>query len=336
MPLPFPRSLVPALAFTLLGAGAGAEERPVLGLPIDCRPGVDCVVQNYVDHDGGPGWRDHRCGHMSYDGHDGIDFRIPSMEAMRRGVVVRAAAAGTVSGMRDGMTDTGLAGGREANAGKECGNGVVIAHAGGWSTQYCHMAQGSITVRPGASVARGAVLGRVGLSGLTAFPHLHLAVRHDGRIVDPFAPDRPSDACDTASGPTLWAAEVAAKLAYVSPFVLNAGFAGENIEAARLDDFGLPPPTFFPELPALVAVVRAIGLEAGDEMVLELVDPSGKVVARNAPPPLDRAKAQWMLKSGLRRPATGWPAGTWRADYRVVRNGARVVEKTFTIDRRPD
>ena len=38
---------------------AGAIES---SLPIDCTPGQDCVVQNYVDQDPGPGWQDYRCG----------------------------------------------------------------------------------------------------------------------------------------------------------------------------------------------------------------------------------------------------------------------------------
>ncbi len=58
---------------------------------------------------------------------------------------------------------------------RECGNGVVIAHAGGWETQYCHMAQGGLAVKPDQPVTTGQTLA-VGLSGLTEYPHLHFTV----------------------------------------------------------------------------------------------------------------------------------------------------------------
>ena len=38
-------------------------------------------------------------------------------------------------------------------------------------------------------VEAGTVLGQIGLSGRTQFPHVHLSVRKDGKVVDPFDPD---------------------------------------------------------------------------------------------------------------------------------------------------
>jgi hypothetical protein len=322
---------IAVLAVSPFGAStAGAADPFRLSLPLDCRPGVDCVVQNYFDHDPGPDRRDHMCGHMTYDGHDGIDFRLVSMEAMRNGVMVRAAAPGRVTAVRDEVPDDGVTRGREAIAGKECGNAVVVAHTDGWKTQYCHMAEGSITVGPGAEVKRGEVLGRVGLSGRTEFPHLHLTVRRNDVAVDPFAPDRPLEAC--GAGPTLWTPEVEKQLAYVSPFVLEVGFIGENLDAAHIDDLGLPPLEGHADQPARVAVTRTIGIERGDVLSLDLYDPSGKLVARNAPPAFDRPKAQWLLKAGLRRAVGGWMSGPWHAVHRVSRAGVVVAEKTFSVD----
>ena len=68
---------------------------PVFSLPLACTLGQTCEVQHYVDRDPGPGVRDYRCGPQSYQGHDGIDFRLPDMAAQRRGVDVLAAAAGS-------------------------------------------------------------------------------------------------------------------------------------------------------------------------------------------------------------------------------------------------
>ena len=130
---------------------------PALTLPLACHAGVDCFVQNYVDHPGAAP-RDHRCGSQTYAGHDGTDFRLPTLAILRRGVAVLAAATGTVRALREGVTDRliATAADHSAVAGRECGNGVVIDHPGGWQSQYCHMAKGSVAVSTGQRVAAGA------------------------------------------------------------------------------------------------------------------------------------------------------------------------------------
>jgi hypothetical protein len=76
-----------------------------VSLPIACKLGVDCAIQNYVDLDDSAGALDWKCGGRTYDKHNGIDFRLPSMAAQRRGMAVLAAADGTVLRMRDGVPD---------------------------------------------------------------------------------------------------------------------------------------------------------------------------------------------------------------------------------------
>ena len=88
--------------------------------------------------------------------------------------------------------------------GRECGNGVVLRHKGGWETQYCHLKQGSVLVKSGQEVWAGQELGFVGQSGKAAFPHVHLSVRKDGKVVDPFDPDGVLT-CDLTEQDTLWA-----------------------------------------------------------------------------------------------------------------------------------
>ncbi len=79
----------------------------------------------------------------------------------------------------------------------DCGNGLVIDHGDGWQTQYCQRKQGSVRGNNGQTVAAGDVLGQVGLSGRTLFPHLHISARKDGETVGPFQPD----ALDTCNAP---------------------------------------------------------------------------------------------------------------------------------------
>ncbi len=168
LPLARPGFVGLALSLALVAGPVGAADSPRFALPIDCVPGATCFVQNYVDHDPSSAWRDYACGARSYDGHDGTDFRVPSMAAVRTGVAVLAAADGVVAGTRDGMPDGSIReNGKEAVKDRECGNGLVLRHADGWETQYCHLAQGSVAVRRGQTVRAGARLGSVGLSGLT-------------------------------------------------------------------------------------------------------------------------------------------------------------------------
>ena len=125
----------------LLSSAACALE---LALPAQCIIGKDCFIQQYPDMDAGPGASDPFCGSSTYDGHDGIDLRIPSMADVARGVAVVAMADGTVLRSRDGEPDhlvTSEAD-RVAVADKECGNGMIVDHGGGFEVQYCHYAKG--------------------------------------------------------------------------------------------------------------------------------------------------------------------------------------------------
>lgn len=51
------------------------------------------------------------------------------------------------------------------------------------------MKNGYLKVRKGQKVRDGTVLGEIGLSGRTKFPHIHFSVRKNGKVIDPFDPD---------------------------------------------------------------------------------------------------------------------------------------------------
>jgi murein DD-endopeptidase MepM/ murein hydrolase activator NlpD len=204
--------LAAAAAPMIVSTAAPAQpSAPSFALPIDCRIGVDCEIQNYVDRDPGPGAKDYQCGTRSYQNHSGVDFRLPTLARQRQGVAVLAAADGRVLRVREGVADVSVRAADAASVeGAECGNGVVIGHEGGLETQYCHMAQGSLRVKPGDVVKAGAPVGRVGLSGNTEYPHLHFTVRRGGRwwIPSPTvrrpAPATPVAACGAPNCARPW------------------------------------------------------------------------------------------------------------------------------------
>ncbi len=313
---------------------AGAEEAIALALPIKCRPGLTCFFQNYVDHDASDKVRDYRCGGRSYDGHDGTDIRIRNLEIQRQGVEVLAAAPGRVVGGRNDMEDISVKiAGKAAIAGKECGNGVMLEHEGGWRTQYCHMATGSVRIKVGDQITTGQPIGLVGLSGDTEFFHLHFTVRRHGKIVDPFAFGAQENSC--GGGRSLWAASLGEQMQYRPGEIIDYGFAGiaPTMELIESGEIGKHPVA--PGADALVAYVRAIGLQAGDQQWLVVQGPGGAAVSTNNLPALDRDKAQFLVIAGKKRTGAAWPAGRYTATYRVTRNGEEVLRKTFEVEASP-
>lgn len=318
------------------GAAAGEASPPSLSLPIACELGTNCFVQSYVDIGAGPGVRDFACGDATYDGHTGIDFRLLSAAAAKAGVPVLAAADGVVKGLRDGETDVFVSdGGRELIKGRECGNGVVLDHGGGWETQVCHMRKGSVRVKVGQAVKRGDQIGEVGYSGLADFAHVHLSVRHSGTTIDPFTAHEQDGAClkdvDAARG--LWTEEAADALGYRTAEILGAEIADRVPATAELehDHNRLAPAT--PESSQLLLVVRLIKMHEGDVVRLLLTGPGGLRI-EGGEKPLPRSKATYVAYAGLRRPQgiERWPAGRYEGRITVERNGEVLAERRLYRD----
>lgn len=314
-------------------AAAAADQPPRLSLPLACEPDVTCFVQQYVDIDPSAEARDWRCGSATYDGHSGTDFRLLSAAAARDGVPVLAVADGIVKGHRDGMADVFVTVSSRGDVdGRECGNGVVVDHGGGWETQYCHLRQGSVRVGKGQRVSRGQPLGEVGYSGLAEFAHVHLSVRHAGKTVDPFSGLRSGEAClaDGSGATGLWDEAAAEAFAYSDGRLIAVGFAGQRPDVARLEqDHRLEPPT--PSSPALIFYARAINLRAGDRLKLSVIGPQGFEVSTEGEP-FDRNKARWSAFVGKPLRAPRWPAGHYQGTAAVVRGGNVVSTAGSELD----
>ena len=316
----------------LLGAApppppAGA---PVLDFPLACELGRTCFVQRYLDRDPGPGAADYTCGSDTQDGHNGTDIRLRDFADMRRGVDVLAMAPGRVLRTRDGEPDVSVrTRGLQNLDGKNCGNAVVIDHGSGWESQSCHMARGSIRVKPGDLVRAGQPIGRVGLSGETEFPHLHVGISHAGQAVDPFAPGAgtpPGASPRTCgSGASLWRRTPP----YLTRVVVNTGFADRAVDMAAIEAGAIAPPT--PAAPILAAYARLIDLKAGDRLSLTLIGPGGQVLAPAVQPPLSANEQIGYILAGKRRPPTGWPKGVYRAVLKVENAGTSVTTRAWEV-----
>lgn len=95
--------------------------------------------------------------------HQGVDYTVPV------GSRVFATADGTVIEVAKRNTTSGL--------------NIVIAHRGGYETQYSHLSR--IDVKKGQKVRRGDIIALTGNTGLSLSPHLHYEVRYNGMRVDP-------------------------------------------------------------------------------------------------------------------------------------------------------
>lgn len=306
-----------ALFLMALAQPAGAFE---LAFPLDCTLGESCYIQQYPDHDPGPAATDFTCGPLSYEGHDGTDIALPSRAAMAAGVNVLAAAPGIIRGLRDGIADFA-----PAIPGKECGNGVVIDHGQGWETQYCHLKQGSVRVKPGARVETGAILGEVGQSGKAEFPHMHLAVRRFGEKLDPFAPT--ASACGEA-GDDLWA---------VDPIIEPGGLLTLGI-SDHLPEFetikaGLPTADLPITAPALVVWAHVFGTRAGDALLMSLSGPKGTIVLERVL--LEKTQAMAFRAAGRKARAGGWPAGRYQAEVVMMRGATEIDRQTIAVTLTP-
>jgi murein DD-endopeptidase MepM/ murein hydrolase activator NlpD len=98
----------------------------------------------------------------TYRPHLGVDYRAPS------GAPVVAVANGVVE-------SAGWAGG--------AGKMVRIKHSSGYESSYLHLS--AITVKRGARVTQGELVGRVGATGLATGPHLDYRLRRNGVFVNP-------------------------------------------------------------------------------------------------------------------------------------------------------
>jgi hypothetical protein len=294
---------------------------PVLGLPIQCQIGVDCYIQNFIDHNSGPGHRDYACGSLSYDGHNGTDFAIANLAVMNAGVNVLAASAGTVLTVRDGEPDISInQRGHKSLAGKDAGNSVRIRHNDGWETQYSHMKHGSIAVRAGQTVKSGTVLGQVGLSGYTEFPHMHFTVRHLGLLVDPFAPEQQD--CGV-SKQTLWKPSLEKTMIYRPTGLVNAGFAPELPKREQVDAGNYSATTLAPDSSSIAFWMIMFGLQKEDVIELILSDTYGQVLS-DSRKTVDSNKAMAFAFIGERRTNEVWPTGTYTGRV-ILYRGSHVV-----------
>lgn len=312
--------------FALMLALAAAP--PVLELPVACVIGETCLVQKLVDLDPSPARADYRCGLLTTDGHDGVDIRVRTMADLATPTKVIAAAAGIVLRSRDGEPDISV---RERGdlGGRDAGNGLVIDHGNGWESQYSHLRNASLRVRPGDRVNAGDALGEIGLSGNSEYPHLHFSLRHNGHAVDPFTGGETPGSCSAQNaGNGLWSHRAAQALRYRPSAIIATGFAPAPPPRAVTARATLP--TLSRTLP-LILWADVIGAAPGDVESFEIRGPDGAIIVAKQTQLL-KGGLSWFAFNGLKPPPAGWAAGRYTGRYTLSRAGAVIETRTTQGD----
>ncbi len=322
--------LLPIAALgAFLGFISGSQaQAPSLDVPLDCDLGQNCWVASYYDDGQFSNVHDYLCGGFTYPGNDGTDFAVRDLKAAVEGVTVTAAAPGEILRLRNDMPDETIgAAGREAIAGRECGNGVLIDHGGGWQTQYCHLRLGSLAVREGDRVSRGQRLGMVGLSGYTSFPHLHFKLTYNGREIDPFlgldTPVRnplavPPKSCTAGGAKSLWSPVARRSIAYTPGIAFNLGIVAGPADwgSARRGDYR--DARVSNDAEAMTLWAEILGTAPRSEVILRIRGPNGAILVEQVEI-LDRLSPVLFRTLSLQKSGEPWRRGTYRGEILVNR-----------------
>ena len=300
-----------------------------LTLPIDCSLGEDCFIQNYVDMDPSGEAKDFTCGPLAYNNHQGTDFRLRNREALKRPYSALATAPGKVVQVINNQPDHGFEEG--AYSSLDCGNAVMIDHGGGWLSQYCHLAEGSVRVTNGDIVERGQPIGFIGSSGGTSFPHLHYAIRAFNATIDPFIGVSPTG-CEADEAGPLWDPSV--DIFYAESAILGFGATRDfpSIDAMENGTLGTAPEG---KTNPFYIWAHVMGVKEGDTLRFLAFAPGDKILASERFE-VKEDKTIFSANIGV-EPSDGqftsWPAGVYEGRFAFYRGGQEIGKRAvqFTL-----
>lgn len=311
----------PVLALTAvvaLALPASAAEPPRLAFPLDCAVGESCWVVGTMNHGVGDDVFDYACGRRSRNGQTATEFALRDMAAVARGVPVLAMAAGRVASVRDGMLDGSYLQDKGSVKDRDCGNGVVLDHGGGWQTQYCHLRKDSIVVRDGQTVAPRRPLGMAGMSGRALFPLLSVDLRQARQPVDPFLGLGGMKACGPGPG-QLWAEEARPAVAYRGADIAIAAFSDTRPTEPAVTFGAAEKAGLTADAPAMLLWTRIFGVRRGDELILRIHGPDGQPFTQDVTR-IPRDHQTYTRFAGLDRKIARWPSGRYSGEVILRRS----------------
>ncbi len=257
--------------------------------------------------------------YIAPNGDGALNIALPTQAEMQQGVPVVAALAGQVMQSRDGMADN-----KDTQytiqKGQECGNGILLRDPSGWQAQYCHLKNGSITVKPGDMVKAGQVIGQVGASGKADFPQLYFAVGFNGKAVNPFTPD-------------IWAQP------FKAPAIglIASGLSTAPVNIQQLQQQTTSKNQFSFDDESVVAWVRVYGLQTGYKQRFEFYQPNGQLYGQAQESDIKQPLRDWLAYGGypIKGHMNGVQKGQWKVLYQLLPPGQTewktLAQMSFTL-----
>jgi murein DD-endopeptidase MepM/ murein hydrolase activator NlpD len=202
-----PCATAPAVEVNAVGAARVDEVAALRRSPLDALGGGSRARSHGPPPAGTLTWsspmdrHDLIVGAIDPDHDDGYQYRLPYGDTVSYPVIQGYGARLSHRGVEQYTVDFGMAVGTPVHAARdgvvalaedshdagcwreECGrlaNFVVLLHADGTTGEYFHLERGSVQVRIGDRVERGALLAFSGNTGYTTAPHLHFGVYRTG------------------------------------------------------------------------------------------------------------------------------------------------------------
>lgn len=306
-----------------------AQQNFQLQFPVKCTINNDCWILNYVDNDPTSNWHDYKGGRQTYEGHTGTDIAIKNISRMKQGVDVVATQGGLVIATRDGVPDKNALSqdlNQLQNIG--CGNRVAIKHTDGWITDYCHMKNGSVSVKKGNFVSTGQKLGQIGLSGLTEFPHLHINIQQGNQFLDPFTGlERYTKGLKNP----LWNTAILQQLVYRPLVIYNVGASNEIPTLLNIRNEKYKSNQISSNSPMILVWIDAMHVEANDVIDVSVKGPNG-IILVNQNVTIAKPNAKKLMYLGKRAPKNGFAKGTYNVQISFKRLGANINDnKSFNF-----
>lgn len=113
---------------------------------------------------------------------------------------------------------------------------------------------------------------------------------------------------------------------YAAGGIATAGFAAEQPQRAKANE-GAYNASSLARAAFLSFWVEAYGVREGDVNRLTVTGPDGTVTLRGGTTPSSRTQARQFHAIGRAAPPAGWPAGSYRGEYQLVRDG-KVIAQT--------
>lgn len=234
-----------------------------LRFPVACKLMDNCWITNHVDLNRRTGEReDYMCGKKLTDNNKSTHISLKSRSSVESNIPVIAAANGTVKIAQ--------------NIGGFCGVRVLIEHEKGWESNYCHLNPSTLQVKKGQIVKPGQIIGSIGMSGKTQWPHLSYALLRNDMVFDPFSGKTPLEGCSGYSNP-LWGGGI--NPIYEPAQVTSIGFNFGTISSKTIMDGAAKSATAMKsQTPQISLWVMMMNIQKGDEITLKVIEPSGRIL----------------------------------------------------------